>query len=172
MNRTFLLSLNMDDDDSDSDVEVDRRPRLVIFGRIDLTIKAGLAHHWGIKLVECHHDPPCQLDPPLKEGEEAATTEEEATEEEATEEGATSESSPPQRDECLNAEGVWFEVDGFQMDDVRHLKNNSINGSDDYTTPGEHHGVNSRLGSAPQRIIGVTERSDVEIFIFNKDYLG
>jgi len=153
-------NLNMDAEDEDSDVELDRRLRLVIFGKIDLTIKAGLAHHWGVKLVECPHDPPCGVDPPEK-GEE----------EEEEEEGASSSTPSPQRDECMQAEGVWYEVDGFQMDDPKNLKNNSINGSDDYTTPGEHRGVKSRLQSAPEKIVGFTERSDVEIFIFNKDYL-
>ena len=58
------------------------------------------------------------------------------------------------------------------MDDVKHLKNNSINGSDDYTTPGEHRGVKSRLMSAPEQVVGVTQRTDQEIFIFNKEYLA
>ena len=67
----------MDSDDGDSDVELDRKERLVIFGKIDLTVKAGLAHHWGVKLVECPHDPPCHADPPDKpEGEEAEEEEE------------------------------------------------------------------------------------------------
>ena len=132
---------------------MDQCPRLVIFGKIDLTVKAGLAHHWGVKLVECPHDPPCRAEDQVG-GEE--------------EDGE----SPPNLIECLNAEGLWFEVDGFQMDDPKNLKNNSLNGSDDYTTPAEHRGVKSRLQSAPERVVGVTQRSDVEIFIFNKDYLA
>ena len=145
------------DRDDDSDAEEERRKRLVIFGKIDLTVKAGLAHHWGVKLVECPDDPDFNL-------EDCAVVLEDE-EEEAAE-------TPPKIAEALNAEGDWYEVDGFQMDDPKNLKNNSINGSDDYTTPGEHRGVKSRLMSAPERIVGVTERTDQEIFIFNKEYLA
>ena len=137
-------------------MEMGHHQRLVIFGKIDLTVKAGLAHHWSIKLVECPHDPPCQ-----------ANDWENGAESDDWENGGESLADLIQ---CLNAEGLWFEVDGFQIYDPKHLKNNSLNGS--YITPADHRGVKSRLQSAPECIVGVTGRSDIEIFNFNKDYLA
>jgi len=135
------------EEEEEEEGEEERIKRMVIFGRIDLTVKAGLAHHWAIKLVECPHDAPCL----------SSTIDSEAT---------------PEAQEYLNAEGNWFEVDGFQMDDPKNLKHNSINGSDDYQRPGEHTGIKSRLNSVPEVIVGQTNRTNEEIYIFNCDYLS